>query len=353
MEREPSLKREPNMKREAGMNRLGALSLFVAIAAGMLFTVSCNSCQSSKNVVVTEPYTQRSPEFNADSAYTFVAAQVAFGPRVPGTAAHMACGDWLVAKLNEFGASVIEQKAELTHYDGQNLPIRNIIGSFRPEVEKRMLLFAHWDTRPFADEETDGARQLQPIDGADDGASGVGTLLEIARQLQQYPADVGVDIIFFDLEDWGQPSFSDEWVQGDWWCVGSRYWSEQPHVENYRASYGILLDMVGAAGATFMKEGYSVQYASNVVEKVWSTAAKLGYGSYFIPKHGGYITDDHLPVNQHHRAPSIDIINLKTDTRNGFGPHWHTHRDDMRNIDRASLKAAGQTVMEVIYNESP
>lgn len=335
------------------MNRVRLFSLYIMLlVTGALLTVSCNSCQSSKNVIAPELYIQRSPRFNTDSAYTFVAAQVAFGPRVPGTAEHAACGDWLVVKLNEFGAEVIEQKAEVTHYDGRNLPLRNIIARYFPEKEKRVLLFAHWDSRPYADEEAEPTRQHQPIAGADDGASGVGVLLEIARQLQHQPTAVGVDIIFFDLEDWGQPSFSDEWVQGEWWCVGSRYWSEQPHVENYTASYGILLDMVGAAGATFMKEGYSVQYASNIVEKVWSTAAKLGYGNYFLPKHGGYITDDHLPVNQHKRAPSVNIINLKTDTRTGFGPHWHTHRDDMRNIDRNSLKASGQTVMEVIYTES-
>jgi hypothetical protein len=176
-------------------------------------------------------------------------------------------------------------------------------------------------------------------------------LLEIARQLQQKPLDVGVDIIFFDLEDWGEPSFGQQ-VTGDWWCMGSRYWAEQPHVEHYRAEYGILLDMVGSAGATFLKEGYSLQYAPAIVERVWSTARKLGYGSYFPQQQGGYITDDHLPVNELERAPSINIINLKRDSRTGFGPHWHTLKDDMRNIDRNTLKAVGQTVLELLYTEN-
>lgn len=333
------------------MLRTGNFFLLILLIAGVMFSISCNSCQSSKYTVVTEPYLQISPDFNADSAYSFVEKQLAFGSRVPGTTAHQACGDYLAAKLTEFGAQVTEQKADITHYDGKNLTLRNIIGSYYPEKEKRILLFAHWDTRPFADEESDAGRQQQPIAGADDGASGVGTLLEIARNLQQYPVEVGVDIIFFDLEDWGQPSFDTDWVQGEWWCLGSRYWSEQPHVENYKADYGILLDMVGAANATFLKEGYSMKYAPNILDKVWSTAAKLGHGNYFLPQNGGYITDDHLSVNQHQRAPSINIINLKTDTHTGFASHWHTHRDDMRNIDRGSLKAAGQTVMEVIYTE--
>lgn len=334
------------------MQRVGGLFLLILLIAGVLFSISCNSCQTNKYTVLSEePYRQVSPEFNADSAYSFVEKQVAFGPRVPGSTAHKACGDYLVAKLADFGAGVIEQEAEITHYNGENLQIRNIIGRFYPENEKRILLFAHWDTRPFADEESESGRQLQPISGADDGASGVGVLLEIARNLQRQPPEVGVDIIFFDLEDWGQPSFNADWVPGEWWCLGSQYWSEQPHVENYKAEYGILLDMVGAANATFLKEGYSMKYAPEVINKVWSTAAKLGYVNHFLPKSGGYITDDHVAVNQHHRAPSINIINLKTDTHTGFAPHWHTHGDDMRNIDRSSLKVAGQTVMEVVYSE--
>ena len=333
------------------MKRVGIFSMVIALTAGMLLTVSCNSCQSGKKSVVAEVYQPQSPAFIADSAYRYVEAQVAFGPRVPGTSAHEACGDYLAGKLTSFGAVVTEQRAEVTHYDGRELPIRNIIGSYAPEQEKRVLLFAHWDSRPFADEENDPMRRQHPIAGADDGASGVGVLLEIARQLQQQPLEMGVDIIFFDLEDWGQPSFEQQQATGDWWCMGSRYWAEQPHVEGYRAEYGILLDMVGSAGASFLKEGYSLQYAPAMVERVWSTARKIGYGSFFPLQQGGYITDDHVPVNEMKRAPSINIINLKRDTRTGFGPHWHTLNDDMRNIDPNTLKAVGQTVLEVLYTE--
>lgn len=334
------------------MKQLTVYTLFLTLTGGMLFTLSCNSCQTHKQMTAaTVPYQQQSPHFNGDTAYHHLERQVAFGPRVPGTEAHAACGDYLVAQLRAYGAQVIEQRAVVTHYDGRELPLRNIIGSYQPEKERRVMLFAHWDTRPFADEERDEERQRQPIAGADDGASGVGVLLEIARQLQLQPPEVGVDILLFDLEDWGEPSFATRYEKGDWWCVGSRYWAENPHSENYKASYGILLDMVGSANATFLQEGYSLQYASPVVEKVWSRAHMLGYGDYFPMAEGGYITDDHLPVNQHFRAPSINIINLKRETSTGFGAHWHTHHDDMRNIDRHSLKAAGQTVMEVIYLE--
>ncbi|MCE5204691.1 MAG: M28 family peptidase [Porphyromonadaceae bacterium] len=333
------------------MRKLHIFSLSVVLIIGLLYTLSCNSCQSGRQTIVAEPYSRVSPDFSADSAYVFIQAQVDFGVRVPGTPAHKACGDYLSSKLRTYGANVVEQQAEITHYNGKNFTIRNIIGSWHPEKEKRILLFAHWDSRPFADEETDVSRQKQPIAGADDGGSGVGVLLEIARQLYQQPVEVGIDIIFFDLEDWGQPSFDKNPVQGDWWCKGSQYWSEQPHVENYKATYGILLDMVGGNNATFLKEGYSMQYAPGVVEKIWSTASRMGYGNFFLTQSGGYITDDHVSVNMQQRAPSVDIINLKSDTHTGFAPHWHTLQDDMRNIDRNTLKAVGQTVLEVIYTE--
>ncbi len=172
--------------------------LFIVSAICALW-VSCSSCQSQKNSAaqVEAPYLKISPDFDADSAYFFVKQQVLFGPRVPGSMGHRACGDYLVAKLREFGAYVVEQKADVTHYNGQNIEIRNIIGSYRPEEEKRILLFAHWDSRPFADEESDAENRIRPISGADDGASGVGILLEIARHLQAVPPDYGIDIIFF------------------------------------------------------------------------------------------------------------------------------------------------------------
>ena len=329
--------------------------IFVAFITLSFLTlgISCNSCQSKKNTTETviETYTKIAPDFNADSAYAYVEKQVNFGPRVPSTPEHIACGDYLSRKLKEFGANVTEQKTTVKHYNGKNLPIRNIIGSYLPENPNRVLLYAHWDSRPFADHDTDISKQNQPILGADDGASGVGVLLEVARQLKAKQPNIGIDIIFFDLEDWGQADFDKNIVEGDWWCVGSQYWAKNPHTPNYKARFGILLDMVGAGDATFLKEGYSAEYASNVVEKVWTMAAKLGYSTAFVNQTGGYVMDDHVPVIQNNRAPSADIINTKQNINTGFAPHWHTHKDNMDIINKDMLKKVGETILEVIYNE--
>lgn len=335
------------------MKTLRWFYIYTIIAIGLILSASCNSCHSSKVAIKEynyEVYSRVSPDFDADSAYNYIEEQLSFGPRVPSTPQHLKCGNWLTQKLKEFGATVTEQKANVIHFEGQEIELRNIIASYQPEKEKRVLLFAHWDSRPYADRELDREKQKKPIMGADDGASGVGVLLEVARQLSNNPTQIGIDIIFFDMEDWGQADFDRNYIHGEWWCIGSRYWSESTHIPNYKADYGILLDMVGAANATFMKEGHSAQFAPEVMAKVWGTAAKLGYNKFFLNKQGGYITDDHVPIIENLKIPCIDIINLK-DSDTGFAPHWHTHNDDIRNISKETLNAVGQTVLEVIYNE--
>ena len=289
------------------------------------------------------------PAFNADSAYRYATQQVAFGPRVPNTEAHVACGNWLAQELERFGAKVTSQNITLRAYDGTPLKARNIIGSYKPETNKRVLLCAHWDSRPWADADPDPKNHRTPILGANDGASGVGVLLEIARQLQAQPTDIGVDIIFFDAEDYGTHADDTEPADGITWCLGSQYWARVPHVEGYMARFGILLDMVGGKDARFHREGYSDGYAKHIVDKVWAAAHATGFGQWFPYADGGVITDDHLPINQIARIPCIDIIGHYPET--GFAPTWHTMDDTMENIDPAVLRAAGQTVMQVIYNE--
>ena len=294
--------------------------------------------------------TSKAPTFEADIAYTYVANQVAFGPRVPNSKAHKQCGDYLAAELTRFGAQLYVQEANLKAYDGTLLEARNLIGSYNPELSKRVLLFAHWDSRPYSDHDPDPANLRKPLDGADDGASGVGVLLEIARQLGQQAPNIGVDILFCDAEDYGTPEFVDDY-QPDTWCLGSQFWAKNPHVKNYKAEFGILLDMVGGKGATFFREFQSMRSAAPIVQMVWSKARDLGYGKFFINADGGAITDDHQYVISGRGIPSIDIINYDPDTETGFASYWHTQKDNMDNIDRETLKAVGQTVLEVIYNQ--
>lgn len=293
------------------------------------------------------------PAFDADSAYAFIARQVAFGPRVPNTASHRKCGEYLISKLKGYGADVVTQDVALKAYTGELLQSRNIIAQFNPEAEARVMLCAHWDTRPWADTDPDKANHYKPLPGANDGGSGVGVLLEIARHLSQVPATVGVDIMLFDAEDYGlHENDSHLWDKHRHsWALGSQYWSINPHKQGYNARYGILLDIVGAPSSTFLREGYSEYFASAVIDKIWSQAAKLGYSAYFVNEEGGAVTDDHYYVNRVMGIPCVDIINSDSDSPNGFGPYHHTMKDDMDWIDRGTLKAVGQTVMTVIYNE--
>ena len=293
------------------------------------------------------------PGFNADSAYAFIAKQVSFGPRIPGTVAQTNCANWLTAKLKSYTPHVIVQDVKVEIYNGKLVPCKNIIASFNPEISKRILLCAHWDTRPWSDQ--DSLKKKSAFDGADDGGSGVGVLLEIARLLSTQQAGVGIDIALFDVEDYGPP----EWEahsgeeQPIQYCLGTQHWAENPHVENYRAYFGILLDMVGAKNATFPQEGISLQYAPSVVKNVWATAHTLGYGNYFLYEKVGAITDDHAFINSLNGTPCIDIINMDKTSPNGFARHWHTQRDNMSVIDTNTLKAVGQTLLQVIFNEAP
>ena len=323
----------------------------VFILCMLLTTTSCKTGDNKKISDAAEKIVTV-PEFNADNAYQYIQAQVDFGPRVPNTKAHVACGEYLAQKLEEYGAKVTNQYADLLAYDGTILKARNIIGSYNPENKKRILLFAHWDSRPWSDADPDEKNHRTPVLGANDGASGVGVLLEVARLINQEAPTLGIDIIFFDAEDYGAARFYKGDHKEEYWCLGSQYWSRNPHVEGYNARFGILLDMVGGINATFYREEYSEKFARSVNKKVWKKAKELGYSTYFIDEETGAITDDHLFVNRLARIPSIDIVpNIVDAKRSSFGDFWHTVNDDMSGIDKKTLKAVGQTVLAVIYNE--
>lgn len=317
---------------------------FPMVAAFLLLT-SCESKKSSEKTVEANV-----PKFNADSALALLQKQVSFGPRIPNTPAHRAAGDFIVVRLKSLGAVTIIQQFQATTYDGRVLQLRNIIGSFRPEIQKRVVLAAHWDTRPFSDK--DSMSPQIPFDGANDGASGVAVLLELARHVSQSP-NVGIDFIFFDGEDWGfegTPAPTLPSGLDSWWCLGSQHWAKHPHKSGYKAYYGILLDMVGGRDARFFREGTSQFYAPKLVERVWAIAARLGYSSAFIPQDQVPITDDHLFVNELANIPMIDIVPY--DPNYGyFGTYHHTQQDNLNIIDKATLEKVGTVVLDVIWRE--
>ncbi|MFD2033634.1 M28 family peptidase [Belliella marina] len=306
--------------------------------------------KSSSDQVVEEVNYRDTPEFNADSAFHYIQKQVDFGPRVPMTAGHRQTKEWIVSKFQEFGLDVQTQEFQATTYDNQTWDLTNIIASYNPAAQKRIMISAHWDTRRIADKDTQ--RLDEPIDGANDGGSGVGVALELARVLatSDLKADVGVDFILFDGEDDGEPEHTSRRNNSQiWWCLGSQYWSKNPHQNGYKAFYGILLDMVGGKGARFHREGYSMYFAKNIVNKVWNYGIELGYSDFFILKDTGEITDDHFFVNKNAGIPMIDIIEFSPEV--GFGRYHHTHEDNMDLIDKRTLKAVGQTVLFTIYQE--
>lgn len=308
------------------------------------------SCQGKKNSSATN---KQIPDFQSDSAFSYLQRQTDFGPRVPNSAAHKACGDYLVGQFRAFGAEVIQQEAQVKAFDGTLLNMRNIIASFQTEKHNRILLCAHWDSRPWADNDSDPAHHWKPVPGANDGASGVAVLMEIGRQLglSTLQADYGVDLILFDAEDYGIHASMGE-DSPDSWCLGSKYWGTHPHKKAYTAKYGILLDMVGWKNARFSMEYFSRKYADPIVQKVWNQALSLGYGNYFYNEDGGAVTDDHLAVNRLAGIPCINIIDFDPLTPSGFFPYWHTIQDRPEHIDKEVLKAVGQTLLSLIYSES-
>lgn len=320
----------------------------------LLFNYSCDSDPKPRGDQKTHQIERSKtsihrPAFNADSAYHFIQQQVDFGPRVPNTEAHAKAAEYLSHKLGSFGFNIIEQKTEVTAFDNTKLSIINIIGEYKSELNNRILLFAHWDTRPFADQDTEN--KTKPIDGANDGASGIGVLLEIARQINILQPNIGVDIIFFDGEDYGQPSSDMRPDKGDTWCLGSQHWSKNMHRRNYRPNYGILLDMVGAKDAIFTKEAISMHFAPHVVDKVWNIASELNHGRVFVQQKTQHVgMDDHYYVNTIANIPSIDIIQYDPST-GAFAPHWHTHNDNMDVISKGTLKAVGETVLATVLSE--
>ena len=319
------------------------------IATALVFMLS--SCNWFKSHTDTPPKAEtpevplaKVPAFNPDSAYAYTQTQVDFGPRTPNSAAHDRCAAWMIKQLKQWADTVYVQTYTATAFDGKEIKSKNIIASFNPHTNARVFLSSHWDTRPMADE--DDHDQDKPIDGANDGAASTAMLLELARAIRTQKTNIGVDLILFDSEDYGQPATSPSPHSEDSWCLGSQYWAKAPHVPNYRADFGINLDMVASADAIFTREGISVQYADWVSQYVWNIASRLGYSTLFQSRVLGPITDDHYYVNVLRNIPTIDVIHY---TETGFGKYHHTHADNMTLISREMMQTVGKVMLQTVY----
>lgn len=321
-----------------------ALTLMMAACAGGSKTEASNAASEEKAFAGV-------PSFNADSAYAFVERQVDFGPRNPGSEGHERCRSYLVSELKRMGAdTVIVQNVPVKTFTGETFTANNILARYNPEENDRILLVAHWDTRPWADQDPLRENHEKPVTGANDGASGVGVLLEIARQLNATPLkNTGIDILFADVEDSGQ---SDTYGDSEnSWCLGTQEWvKDMPYNADNKPAYGILLDMVGGHNARFLREYFSNLHASDIVNKVWAVANKSGFGNRFVNTPGGAVVDDHMFISRA-GIPCIDIIENANPDTGSFNPTWHTGDDTMEGIDRTTLGAVGQVVMNTIYSD--
>lgn len=313
-----------------------------------VFAIGCksDSTKTSKADIPEKVVRRKVPKFDNEKAYKNIEKQVEFGHRYPGTQAHKDLIKHLTAELTRYTDKLVTQDFKVDFLDEKGVDATNIIGIVNPERKKRILLCAHFDTRKIAEKDEDPEMQDQPILGADDGGSGVGVLLEIARLVKENDIDVGVDFILFDAEDNG-----DNQGGAGTWCLGSEHWAKNPHVKNYSADFGILLDLVGAKEAEFGKEGYSLQYAKPYVDKIWQLAEKMSFSNYFIDFESGPVTDDHVNIIKYRKIPMVDIINMSNlNGREGFGHYHHTQKDNMDIIDKNTLRAVGKVVTATLYN---
>jgi hypothetical protein len=275
---------------------------------------------------------QAAARFDGSLALAAVQAQLDFGPRVPGTEEHEACAGWLLGEFARYADSAFADRWVHVTTAGDSLPLANIHAVFNPSATRRALLCAHWDTRPIADHDPNPINIGRPIPGANDGGSGVGVLLELARVLSEAPPEVGVDIVLFDGEDYGDFNSLNDVL------LGSQRFAANN--KRYRPRLGVLLDMVGDANARFPYEGHSWDSFRQDVQLVWDTAAELGYGSIFVRQSGGYVIDDHIPLNEA-GIRCIDVIQMGL-------PYWHTQGDTIDKLSASSLEAVGRTMAEVI-----
>lgn len=320
-----------------------------------LLLLGLSSCRNGQTATTSNETTAEQtdtvkvnvPLFNQDSAFAYVEHQCSFGPRVPNTKAHEACLAYLKSEMERFGAKVTLQKCDLKAFDGTFLKSTNIISSYFPERNKRVALFGHWDCRPFSDADKSG-RMNAPVMGANDAASDVAVLMEVARNLQTNDPGVGVDIIFFDSEDYGAPHNQEKDDDDDTWCLGTQYWGKNTgYTEANKPFVGVLLDMVGAPGAQFAIDAVSRYYAPGPSADFWNLANSMGFGSSFVQGGEAQIVDDHYYVNKIAGIPTFDVIDYRMNE--GFPEMWHTQHDDVAHINKNTMGMVGRVLMHYLY----
>jgi glutaminyl-peptide cyclotransferase len=315
---------------------------FVLLSAAAVVFASCNQHGENSHPEQSPPSQTPAakitvPEFDDQKAFSYLKAQTDFGPRNPNSIGHQKCLEYLANELSRYADRVTRQDFIHRGYGGEILKLTNIFGAFNSSAADRILLLAHWDTRPRSDEEKDPAKRSTPILGANDGASGVAVLMEIAGILKQTPPQIGVDILFVDGEDYGTSHDLESYF------LGTRYFLKVKS-ESYRPRFAVLLDMVGYKDLQIPMEQSSSTYAPEIVERIWSTAENLGV-TQFVNIPGEQISDDHTPLNEG-GLPAVDIIDFQY-------PYWHTTQDTPDKCSPESLGAVGKVLLHVIYNELP
>lgn len=318
------------------------MRLFEKILPIFILLIGCKSETPKLSLPIVEKPSYKSAihEFEGEKAFKLLVDQVSFGPRVPNTYAHEQCLNFLEAELRKYADETKLQKFIDIGYDNQTLKLTNIIASFKPNAAKRILLCAHWDSHPWASQDSNIQNRNKPIPGANDGASGVAVLLEIARILKSNPPIIGVDIVLFDGEDYAKANDINGYLRG------SKYFAKNLSLP-FTPAYGILLDMIGDSQLEIPKEGYSMRYAPDIVQKVWAAAKDLNI-SYFVDEIGQEIIDDHLPLNQ----VGIKTINLiDFNYPDATNKYWHTLQDTPDKCSEESLEAVGKVLLHIIYHE--
>ena len=274
------------------------------------------------------------PEFNKEEAFSYLEAQCDIGPRYPGSEEIVLCRNLIISELKKSGASVQEQQFNI-EVNGIEYQGVNIIAGFYPRMSRRILLGAHYDTRPWADKEEDPALHNTPIMGANDAASGVAVLLELASIIsQKQPRQYGIDLVFFDMEDMG------EYNKNETWCLGSSYYAQ--NFSGIKPEKAIIVDMIGDADLEVEMEYYSYHNSPNLVNEIWDVAEEAGFKE-FSARITKRIYDDHYPLIVA-GFNAIDIIDFEY-------PYWHTLEDTPDKCSANSLYVIGQTLLNLIYRE--